>query len=483
MNKAASLRPFRSAVLLAVSLAATGCGTVVIVDEAPNEGASVEAPASTRPDPRPVDDDRDDALPDCPPNGFGGCASGTVRWAWRMGGEGRDAVSDVAVDEAGNIFIVGEFEGEAPLGDETLSHWLEAAFFIVRLDPTGQVSFGRAFGATEAVGGLEIELDGDDAVAIAGHFEGCIPLDVTGMASSGGPKAFVASLDRTTGQVLEVYDGSTSTMITGFDLNAATGEAILGSEHASGGGHWWGGPWSAPASAGYSANESFGAVATIGDEGDFLLAGSFEGAFQLDDDAGPVATGRDRFIQRRTANNQPTWSVVTGATGDQHVRALDASDAGIVAAAGTTDQDGAVGAWLGSAATTDAFVTTLDASGTHRWSRRFTGAGDDAPADVHVDAAGNVLVVGSARGTIDFGDGAQIAVGIDEPFWAKLDPRGDVLWSGLAATDGAGRAAGVRTGPEGQAVIVGTFSGTTDLGGTTLTSAGDSDVFVVVLDP
>ena len=73
------------------------------------------------------------------------------------------------------------------------------------------------------------------------------------------------------------------------------------------------------------------------------------------------------------------------------------------------------------------FVAKFDAAGKHLWSQRF---GDIGSYAIAVDRADNVLVTGSFEGTVDFGGGTLTSAGFSDIFVAKIatiDPRPSFL--------------------------------------------------------
>jgi len=122
----------------------------------------------------------------------------------------------------------------------------------------------------------------------------------------------------------------------------------------------------------------------------------------------------------------------------------------------------------------DAFVAKFDSTGTYQWAKQYGDSNGADVSDVAVDTCGNIFVIGSFFGTINFGSGALSATDSTKAyaFLAKIDATGNGAWSedfigsnvdalypGSLAVDGAG-------GP--------TFScglaGSVDYGGGTLTS-------------
>jgi hypothetical protein len=86
------------------------------------------------------------------------------------------------------------------------------------------------------------------------------------------------------------------------------------------------------------------------------------------------------------------------------------------------------------------------------------------------DPAGNVLLAGSFEGNPDFGGGALTGPG---RFVAKFDASGNHVWSTQIA---GGKS--ISVAPTGHFYLMSDFTGTVDIGGGPITSAGSSDVFL-----
>jgi hypothetical protein len=166
--------------------------------------------------------------------------------------------------------------------------------------------------------------------------------------------------------------------------------------------------------------------------------------------------------------------------------ATDSSGNLIVAGqiAGTLDYGGGN---LTSRGGSDVFIAKLDPSGRFIWARRF---GDSASFQschaVAVDGSGSIVAVGEFEGGIDFGTGPLTSAGGSDIFVVKLDGNGNTVY-GLRFGDAAHLqvAHAVAIDPSGDAIVVGAFEGTVDLGLGTgpLAATGASDAFVVKLDP
>lgn len=133
------------------------------------------------------------------------------------------------------------------------------------------------------------------------------------------------------------------------------------------------------------------------------------------------------------------------------------------------------GSPLTSAGDTDLVLAQYDSTGAHRWSRRFGGDAAEYAEDIAVDPQGNIYLVGSFWGTVDFGAGPMAEGG----FVVKLDPLGNHLWSRSVQK---GRVTGVALTPEGDVVVAGPFKGEVVVGAEKVTSAGEQSSFLARLD-
>jgi hypothetical protein len=174
------------------------------------------------------------------------------------------------------------------------------------------------------------------------------------------------------------------------------------------------------------------------------------------------------------------WARRMGGTGHDIgvATAADASGNVVVTGrfTGTADFGGGP---LASAGGFDVFLAKYASDGTHLWSRRFGATGNDLGNGVAIDAAGNVVIVGSFEQTVSFGGGSRTSAGGWDVFVAKYSPEGSHLWSmsfGGPESD-SGLAVGI--GPDGGVVVGGSYRGTVSFGGPPLSTsrAAVTDLF------
>lgn len=137
------------------------------------------------------------------------------------------------------------------------------------------------------------------------------------------------------------------------------------------------------------------------------------------------------------------------------------------------------------------FILKLDASGNFVWVKTFDGSsGNSEGASLAIDVAGNVLVTGNYKGTIDFdpGVGTSLLSGsgnIQNAFVVKLDAAGNFTYVKQVAGTANSLPASMTSDGSGDIYITGKYQGTSDFdpGAAvySLASLGGDDVFVLKL--
>lgn len=213
-----------------------------------------------------------------------------------------------------------------------------------------------------------------------------------------------------------------------------------------------------------TAEEDFGYNVATDPEGNIFVAG-----YTFGDLVGVSEGASDVFVRKYSKAGVALWTRQFGTSGWEDLRGLATDAEGSVFLAGST-----TGVLAGvSEGGYDVFVRKYDASGTVGWTHQFGTIEDDGARALTTDSAGNVIVAGYTKGSLD-GDGA----GESDVFVRKLTPEGVPLWTHQLGTSVTDSARGVATDAAGNIVVVGRTKGA--LQGA---SAGDTDVFVRRLDP
>jgi hypothetical protein len=101
---------------------------------------------------------------------------------------------------------------------------------------------------------------------------------------------------------------------------------------------------------------------------------------------------------------------------------------------------------------------------------------------IAADAVGNTFVVGAFTGTLDLGGGPLVSAGGTDIFIARLDASGHHVWSRRFGDAADQSALGVAVDAQGGVLVTGSFTGTVDFGGGPLVSVGGTDVLVARFD-
>jgi hypothetical protein len=195
--------------------------------------------------------------------------------------------------------------------------------------------------------------------------------------------------------------------------------------------------------------------------------------------AGQSTAGNDDvMVVALTADGEPMWTLDAGdTTAPQEVQGVTFDDAGDVILAGFFRGTLELGAdTLTSAGIDDVFVTRLSPEGVPAWALRFGGAQSEVALAVAISPLGGLVISGNFTGTSPFG--GPSAGGFDA-FVARLDAQGGLTWSRAFGGSGADSADQVRVTADGDIVAVGVVDGTVDFGDGEVVTDGP-DAFAAV---
>jgi hypothetical protein len=220
--------------------------------------------------------------------------------------------------------------------------------------------------------------------------------------------------------------------------------------------------------------------------GNVLVTG-YQGSYMMDYGGGMQASVsyNDIFIAKYSSAGAWVWSRTVGGYGYDQGNSIAADGSGNALVTGYFGKgityDIGVnfgGGSLFSAGAYDVFLVKYSPTGQHVWSKRFGSTGTDVGMAVGVDAADNVYVAGTFEGSVDFGGGSLTSAGLRDIFVLKYSAAGQHLWSKRFGSSGDDVVYGLAVDPAGDVVLSGKFQGSVSFGGTNLTSAGGDDVFL-----
>ena len=371
--------------------------------------------------------------------------AGELTWVQTFGGYILDIarVHGVASAAADELAIAGWFWGSLPIGEELLESAGSADAFVARLGAAGSPVWARSFGAGQIDNLTGVGLDSDGAVVAAGYFEGVVDFgDGDGDVTASAADAVVVKYAGADGAPLwaTAFGGSDNDYV--WDVAIAAGDAV--------------------AVAGTFAFQVDFGCEVITDNG---LADAF--VMVLDGQSGACS-----WVRR----------IGSGQVDQAFAVAADSSGDVVVAGTfqGTADFGGVE---LTAGGSPSMFVARYDSDGALVWAKRFGGSGPEVPWAVEFDAAGNILFTGSFSGDISFGGVDLIGEPAGDMFVVKLSGDGSHLWSKRFTGQGEQVGYAVTSSPSAGVIVAGEFEESILVGREALSADGDSDAVWFTLLP
>lgn len=306
-----------------------------------------------------------------------------------------------------------------------------------------------------------------------------------------GPPAFAALGDHAWSQswgvngVGSAVDGIGASSIAGtvngpVDFGGGTipGDAgdVFVAKYSPGGSHVWSGIYEAT---------SFPTVTAVAcaPNGDTYVAGVLSKGGTIDFGGGPIGTTfGEMWAVHFDAVGNHVWSDTFG---KGLINDVDASDAHVVFAARSNGTVNFGGSDLTTSGDVQTVVAMLTPGGAHEWSAAFGDGATQEGREVGLAANGDVVLLSSVNGTVDFGGGALTAVATTNLALAKFDAAGAHQWSQIFQGQFSSFSGVLYTGMDvntsGSIVMTGEFTGSVTFGGGTLVSDG-LDVYVARFD-
>ena len=217
---------------------------------------------------------------------------------------------------------------------------------------------------------------------------------------------------------------------------------------------------------------------------DIFLGGSFSGTITLGDTNVQSAGGSDVYVMKVSGKDGTTiWHRAFGSADEDYISGLGVSPAGDVTITGYFNGTISPGGPPLQGGWATYLIRYTNDAGLVAWSKAITGTNTtlgEYPAGLAIDGAGNAIIIGSFSGTVDFGGGPRTAPN-GESFLAKYAGE-----NGAYIVDkilGAAYAKNITADAAGSMYLNGTFSGSTSIDGRPLTSAGGEDIFALKYSP
>lgn len=314
---------------------------------------------------------------------------GQLRWAKKIGGIGYDNLSNIKIDQSGNITIIGSYTGTVDFGGVTKTATGFSNVFVAKYNQSGNLIWVKVLTGSSNI------------------------LDINGVD----------------------YDSQNNVFITGYFLSSVTAEG--NTKNAIGGGF----------DAFYAKYNSDGTLIWIksfgGNSGDFsnniksdengniFLTGSFEGTATFGSITKTSLGASDMFIGKVDNNGNFLWVKTAGGSNVDAGRSLAVDISGNIIVGGlfydNINFEGQISNSLGSS---DIFIATYSGdSGTLLWKNTMGGVGLDNISDLIIDDNNKLYLTGSFEVSISLGSYLLSSKGSSDIFISKLDATGKILWA------------------------------------------------------
>jgi hypothetical protein len=437
--------------------------------------------------------------------GSGGSGGGVEGFLKSAGGLGDETGSRVVVAPGGDLVVSGGFDASIDLGGGALMATNRDGF-VARFDQGGELLWTRQLASAGVVGPISLALDSAGDVLCAANFTLAVELGGDPLTSDGGSDVVVAKLDGESGDVLlQVAFGGASdafaasvaagaddavivagifqgTLEPGFGapLTADGGvDVFLVALEADGTGAWskrLGGP---------GAVETASAAGVAGD-GSVIVTGHFGGA--ADFGGGTVASSgtRDIFVARYDAMGSALLDFASFPwEGTSYLEGFDtrvASDGSVLLTGqfGSSVTFGAIALNGTRDDQNDVFVARLDPELLPLFASAHGGQGENHIRGAALGPNGDILLGSVAIGAADFG-GPQLP---NAAALALLDGDGEHLASRRLGGFMAISPEGVAEAEDGAWLVTGYITQAVDLGAAGMLShAGGTDFFLARIYP
>jgi hypothetical protein len=247
-----------------------------------------------------------------------------------------------------------------------------------------------------------------------------------------------------------------------------------------------------------SAKNDAGNGIAVDTFGNVYVTGYFTDKADFDPGSGTLqlnsAGGTDIFVCKFDASGNLIFAKQMGGTSDDAANAirLDLGGAAYTTGffAGTADFDpGKNTANLSSNGLKDIFISKLDKSGNYVWGKQMGGKSDDIGKSIFVNSSNYVNLTGYYYGTCDFDPGTGSvnlsSNGDADAFVAMLDSKGNYTWAKSFGGTSYDAGNSVTSDANGNAIVTGSFIGYVELStkpAINITSIGGSDAFILKME-
>lgn len=387
---------------------------------------------------------------------------GNFLWVKRIGGSGSDIISNVVINNQGDIIFSGYFQNSVDFDPGVSSFNLVASgqqdLVIEKMDNNGNFIFCKSASGPFSDIIANLQLDSFGNIYSTGWFTG-------------------SNTD---------FDPGAAT----FPLTASGADIFIWKLDPNGNFLW-------AKKIGGNGNDVAHGL-DIDQQGNVLVSGDFANTTDLDPGPGtfnltPYGSG-DAFVVKLNPDGDFIWAIRIGGTSADLAYRVSCDLNGNVCIGGffngTADFDPGNGTYnITSQGQNDIFLMKVDSGGNFQWAKGIGGSGQDFLTDITLESGGKYYVSGIFQNNLDLDPGVSTSTftsnGLDDSFYSLFDQSGNQVWVKTVGSSG-NDVINQTFGKEGNVYLTGAFSNIADFdpnsGVQNSTSNGLSDAFVLILN-
>lgn len=306
-------------------------------------------------------------------------SSGIIQWAVKCGGIEQDYVDDIAVDNAGNIYITGQFRSTSQFGAFSINSAGSTDVFIAKLNSSGVFQWVKKGGGSGFDAAYGITLDAGGNIYITGSFNNTALFGNTQFNTTGNA-AFVMKYNSNGNELIGTQSSGNIDGVWPNDIHVT----IQGEIYICGF---------------YYQNAQFGST-QISSSGN-----------------------KDCFIAKLNNLFFWQWAKSSGGTQNDIYESLSISQNGILYITGMFQQTANFGGTiLTSTGGQDAVIARYNLNGDVMWAIAPIGAGSDYGKGVSSENGGHVYFTGQYSGSISFpGNITLSGYGLSDIYLVRMD--------------------------------------------------------------
>jgi hypothetical protein len=242
------------------------------------------------------------------------------------------------------------------------------------------------------------------------------------------------------------------------------------------------GNWQWATQAGGGAYQ-WGTAITIDDVGNSYVMGCFMGTAIFGNYSLTSIDNLDIFVAMLNSEGNWQWATQAGGSSNDWGNGIVIDNSGNIYVTGNFEETITFDSYsLTSSGDFDVFVAMLDSEGNWQWATQAGGSSNDWGNGIIIDNSGNSYVTGDFGDIATFGSNSLTSSGDLDVFVAMLDSEGIWQWATQAGGNSSDSGNGITIDNSGNSYVTGYFVGIATFGSNSLTSSGGSDVFVAMLD-